>query len=187
MSFMDDVVRLLQRSNCIKLGRFVLSSGNESRIYIDLRALLSHPKEFKSLIKLCDEAVDKMDFDILAGVESSGIPLATILALEREKPMIYVRKEVKDHGLRKRIEGDVRPGVKALVIDDVATTGASLERAVRTLRSEGLMVSDAFVVIDREEGAGDKLAELGVKLSSLVTLSQITSRLKKLEEEPEGG
>jgi len=181
------VVELLQRSNCIKLGRFILSSGSESKIYIDLRALLSHPKEFKSLVKICDKIVEKMNFDILAGVESSGIPLATALALEQEKPMIYVRKEAKDHGLRKRIEGDVQPGVKALVVDDVATTGASLEGAVRALRSEGLTVSDAFVIVDRGEGAGERLAGLNVKLSSLITLNQITSRLKKSEKELEGG
>jgi len=180
MSSIGEVVKILSRSNCIKLGNFVLSSGGESKIYIDLRAILSHPRELKSLVKLCCRVVGELEFDILAGVESSGIPLATALALELEKPMIYVRKEAKGHGLRKKVEGDVQPGAKALIVDDVATTGSSIEDAAKALRSEGLLVSDAFVVVDREEGADERLAKQGVRLSSLTTLSRITSMLDNL-------
>jgi len=178
MSCIGEVIELLKRSNCVKLGRFVLSSGAESSIYIDLRSILSHPREFKLLVKLCSKSIENLSFDILAGIESSGIPLATALALEHEKPMIYVRKEAKGHGLGKRIEGDVPPGAKALVIDDVATTGGSIESAVKALRSEALTVSDAFVVVDREEGARERLGGLGVRLSSLITLSQLISGLE---------
>ena len=95
--------------------------------------------------------------------------------------MIYVRKEVKQHGLRKQVEGDFKPGLKALLIDDVATTGSSLLKAVEALRSEGIQVYDAFVVVDRGEGAKEKLAGVGVRLNSLITLGQILSRLKLME------
>lgn len=178
------MIELLRKSNCIKLGRFVLSSGAESSIYIDLRSILSHPREFKRLVKLCSKSIESLSFDILAGIESSGIPLATALALEHEKPMIYVRKETKAHGLGKRIEGDVLSNGKVLIIDDVATTGSSIELAVKALRSEGLVVSDAYVVVDREEGAKERLGNLGVRLSSLVTLSQLTSGLEAAGGDP---
>ena len=98
--------------------------------------------------------------------------------------MIYVRKETKAHGLGKRIEGDISSEGKALIIDDVATTGSSIESAVKALRSEGLMVSDAFVVVDREEGARERLDNLGVRLNSLITLSQLTSGLEAAGGDP---
>lgn len=179
MSSEPRLVEILKRANCIKLGRFVLSSGGESTIYIDLRSILSHPREFRALAELSTTAIRGLRFDILAGVESSGIPLATALALLLEKPMIYVRKEAKAHGTRRLIEGDFRPGLRALLIDDVATTGSSLERAVSALRSEGLEVEDAFVVVDRGEGARERLAALGVRLTSMITLSQLLSSLER--------
>ena len=184
MSCIGEVIELLRRSNCIKLGKFVLSSGAESSIYIDLRSILSHPREFKLLVKLCSKSIENLNFDILAGIESSGIPLATALALEHEKPMIYVRKEAKAHGLAKRIEGDIFLDGRALIIDDVATTGSSIESAVKALRSEGLAVSDAFVVVDREEGARERLDSIGVRLSSLITLSQLVSGLEAAGGDP---
>ena len=177
MSYIDELTALLRRSNCVKSGEFTLSSGRRSRIYIDLRSILSHPREFKKLISLCSQAIGEIEFEMLAGVESSGIPLATALALENELPMIYVRREAKAHGLGKIVEGDFEPGRRVLVVDDVATTGSSLARAVEALRSAGLLVSDAFVVVDRREGAGEKLAALNVKLTPLATVDQILSRL----------
>ncbi len=178
---MNEIAEILRRANCVKIGRFILSSGGESTIYIDLRAILSHPVEFKTLAELCAQSVKGIDFEIVAGVESSGIPLATALALIMEKPMMYVRKEAKFHGTQKLIEGDFLPGLRALVLDDVATTGSSLERAVSALRSEGLVIEDAFVVVDREEGARERLARLGVRLTSMITLSQLISILGRLE------
>ncbi|MEM4498406.1 MAG: phosphoribosyltransferase family protein, partial [Nitrososphaerota archaeon] len=99
-----------------------------------------------------------------------------------DKPMVYVRKEAKSHGTRRLIEGDFSPGLKALIVDDVATTGSSLERAASALRSEGLVVESAFVIVDREEGARERLEHLGIKLFSMTTLSQLTSMMGGLRE-----
>ncbi|MCL7385995.1 MAG: orotate phosphoribosyltransferase [Thaumarchaeota archaeon] len=178
MSCACEVAEILRSANCVKIGKFILSSGGESTIYIDLRSVISHPREFRMLVELCARRIRELDFEVLAGVESSGIPLATALALIMERPMIYVRKEQKTHGMRKLIEGDFMPGMKTLIVDDVATTGSSLEKAVSALRSEGLVVEDAFVVVDREEGAGERLEKLGVRLYSMITLSQLTSLLE---------
>ncbi|MEM2846301.1 MAG: orotate phosphoribosyltransferase [Nitrososphaerota archaeon] len=182
MSYAREVAEILGRAGCVKIGKFILSSGRESTIYIDLRAVLSHPREFRALAELCARRISKLDFEILAGIESSGIPLATALALITDKPMVYVRKEAKSHGTRRLIEGDFSPGLKALIVDDVATTGSSLERAASALRSEGLVVESAFVVVDREEGARERLEHLGIKLLSMTTLSQLTSMMSGLRE-----
>jgi orotate phosphoribosyltransferase len=178
MSYAREVAEILRSANCVKIGRFILSSGGESTIYIDMRSVISHPREFRALVELCARRIRALDFEMLAGVESSGIPLATALALIMEKPITYVRKEQKAHGTRKLIEGDFALGMRALIVDDVATTGSSLEKAVSALRSEGLVVEDAFVVVDREEGAGERLEKLGVRLYSMITLSQLTSLLE---------
>ena len=125
-------------------------------------------------------------FDLVCGVESSGIPLATAISLYLEKPLIYVRKGRKGHGLGKLIEGDYREGALALLVDDVATTGNSLVHGVKALRSEGLRVQEAFVLVDREQGALEALTNLGVKLRRLTSLSAIVSSLfrsKKIGKE----
>ncbi|HFC49558.1 MAG TPA: orotate phosphoribosyltransferase, partial [Thermofilum sp.] len=92
---------------------------------------------------------------------------------EMKKPLIYVRKERKEHGTKKIIEGDFKPGAKVLVVDDVATTGGSILRAVNALRSAGLVVEHALVVVDRLEGAEEALSRVGVRLFSLVTLKDL--------------
>ncbi len=102
-----------------------------------------------------------------------GLPLATGVALRLGRPLIYVRKDRKDHGTMKQLEGDYNQGQRVLLIDDVATTGGSLIEAARILRSSGLEVAEALVVVDREEGAREALRSEGIELYSLTTLKRI--------------
>lgn len=183
----DRIIDILVSLGCVKFGDFVLSSGKRSNVYVDLRKVISHPREFAELVKLSSPMVSRLPFDLLAGVESGGIPFATAFSLRLMKPLIYVRKEPKDHGLKKMIEGEYLLGSRVLVIDDVSTTGNSIARAVETLRMNGLEVSDAFVLVEREEGAAEKLASMNVKLHSAVTLREVMSRsLADIRERAEG-
>ena len=167
------VAELLKRIGAVKFGEFVLSSGKKSNVYVDLRKLPSYPEAFREIVWAMAERAGKIDFDLLCGVAVGGLPLATAVAYEMGKPLIYVRKERKEHGTKKIIEGDFKPGAKVLVVDDVATTGGSILRAVNALRSAGLVVEHALVVVDRLEGAEGALRRAGVMLLSLVTLKDL--------------
>lgn len=175
----DRLAEILISTNCVKFGEFILSSGAKSNVYIDMRKIISHPAEFTEIIHISTRVIHNLKFNILAGVESGGIPFATALAIELKKPLIYVRKESKTHGLKKLIEGEYKEGDTVLVIDDVSTTGNSIARAVEALRSSEIVVSDAFVIVDREEGAREKLEQMNVRLHSLITLREVLSSISK--------
>ncbi len=182
MSLKNRVIEILLSIGCVKFGEFILSSGIKSNVYVDLRRIISYPREFKEIALISSEFLRNLEFDVIAGVESSGIPLATSLSLFLSKPLIYVRKESKNHGLKKMIEGEYSQGQKILVVDDVSTTGSSIIKAVETLRSNGLRVSEAFVIVDRGEGAVERLREIDVNLKYIVTLEELLGKLKERGE-----
>ncbi|RLF20816.1 MAG: orotate phosphoribosyltransferase [Thermoprotei archaeon] len=173
------VIIALYKANCIRIGRFKLTSGMISPIYIDLRALPSYPEIFRLIVKASKDVISNMNFDIVCGIATGGIPLATALAYEMKKPMIYIRKEAKGHGTQRLIEGDFRKGASVILVDDVATTGGTLIRAIKALKKEGLAVENAFVIVDREQGAREKLMREGVRLHYLVTLKEIVAYLNE--------
>lgn len=168
-----EVARALLRAGCLLQGEFKLSSGSVSRFYVDVRRVYSHPSEAKLIANALAEAARKLCCDVVAGVESGGIPLATMVAFILDKPLVYVRKKPKEHGTQKMIEGDPDVRGVAVVVDDVATTGSSILRAVNALREAGFTVRDALVVVDRGEGAAQSLERTGVELHALLTLKEL--------------
>jgi orotate phosphoribosyltransferase len=169
----------LAKHNCVLIGEFKLSSGVTSPYYIDLRTVPSHPKLFDLVTNAYVAALKtlKLDFDRIAGVATAGVPIATLVAHKLEKPFLYVRKEEKAHGTKGLVEGIVNSGDSVLIVDDVATTGGSLQRAVEALRERGGEVKHVVVLIDREQGAGKNLAAKGIKLISLMTSSKLIEEL----------
>ena len=168
-----EVARALLRAGCLLQGEFRLSSGGVSRFYVDVRRVYSHPSEAKLVASALAEVASKLGCDIVAGVESGGIPLATMVAFILEKPLVYVRKKPKEHGTQRMIEGDLDVKGVAVIVDDVATTGSSILRAIGALREAGLSVRDALVVVDRGEGAAQALEKGGVKLHALLALREL--------------
>lgn len=168
---------LLVESGVVLRGRFKLSSGKVSDIYIDARRLLGMPRYFHAIVSLLkDTFLSNVDVDAIIGVATGGIAWAAALGFIKEMPIGYVRPKAKEHGLGRVVEG-VEPPARALLIDDVATTGGSLASAVEALRHEGFTVDSAVVIVDREEGARNRLEEIGVELRSLTRLSCIRSFL----------
>jgi len=177
----EEACKLLARIGAVKFGVFKLTSGKTSPYYIDLRLVPSFPDAFKFIrdiyVNMLKEELGLDAFDRIAGVPTSGIPFAAVVAFSLEKPFLYVRKEVKKHGRERRVEGVLRPGDRVVLLDDLITTGKTLSDAARAIRLEGGVVEHAFVLIDREEGGREALSEAGVKLHAFMTVREMAKTL----------
>jgi uridine monophosphate synthetase len=112
-------------------------------------------------------------FDRMAALPYAALPIATAISLQSGWPMIYPRKEVKDYGTRAEIEGAFSVGERVVVIDDLATTGGSKFEAIDRLAAAGLKVNDVAVLVDRQSGAGEALANAGYRLHAVFTLLEL--------------
>ena len=181
MEFVKEFATFLHEKGAIKFGDFTLASGKKSSYYIDLRLVPSFPHQFRKMIKhLQNEIAEKVgldDFDSLVSVPTGGLVIASALAIEIVKPLIYVRTKAKDYGTTKMVEGHFNKDMKVLMIDDVATTGGSVINAIKSLKEEGIKISDAFVIVNRMEGASDNLQAEGVKMHQLTDVMEIAQNL----------
>ena len=117
--------------------------------------------------------------DKICGVPYAALPIATVVSMQTNMPMLIKRKEVKSYGTKKLIEGKFSAGDKVLLIEDVITTGESLVETIKELESEGLIIEQILVVLDREQGGTERLAGKGYKIKSLFTISSVISILLK--------
>lgn len=166
----------------LRFGRFTLASGKKTTYYLDVRIIPSFPDVYSLVIDAYRAAamgVGEATFDVVAGVATAGVTMSSPLAFVMKKPMLYVRKEDKGHGLGKLVEGTARRGSKVLVLDDVATTGGSIVSAAEALRREGFVVERALVLVDRLEGGSEKLSSAGVKLVSVADVKELAEELYK--------
>lgn len=181
MEFVKEFATFLYQKGVIKFGDFTLASGKKSSYYVDLRLVPSYPHQFRAMIKhLQNNIIDNTgldQFDSLVSVPTGGLIIASALAIETVKPLIYVRSKPKDYGTSKSVEGQIAKGMKVVMIDDVATTGGSVVNAIKSLRESDIVIEDAYVIVNRMEGAEEILKELGVKMHSLVNIIQITQAL----------
>ncbi|MEM4699542.1 MAG: orotate phosphoribosyltransferase [Candidatus Nezhaarchaeales archaeon] len=170
----EEAALLLYEVGAILFGSFKLSSGLESPYYIDMRLVPSYPQAFDRLCDMyCRVVVEEVGgFDRVAGVPTAGVPFATLVAYKLRRPLIYVRKQQKLHGQLKMVEGLLNPGDKVLLVDDLVSTGDSALRTVRAVREAGGVVEDVVVLIDREQGARELLAEEGVELHALMKVTE---------------
>ena len=190
MEFVKEFVTFLHQKEIIKFGDFTLASGKSSSYYVDLRLVPSYPHEFRMMIKYLEnqitEDIGLENFESIVSVPTGGLVIGSALAIETVKPLIYVRSKPKDYGTSKSIEGKIHDGMKVVMIDDVATTGGSVVNAIESLTEANVTIKDAYVIVDRMEGADKALAELGVKMHSILNILQIAEVLyeqKMIDEE----
>jgi uridine monophosphate synthetase len=157
----------------IQFGRFRLHSGRESRIYIDLRVLVSFPGALRQASTAYRAVLEPLDYDLLAATPLAGLPIGTALCLDMGRPLIYPRKTAKSYGTGKDIEGRWSVGQTAVVIDDLITSGDSILETIATLKAAGLKVYDAVVLVDREQGGRQMLAEQGYRLHAVMTIRDL--------------
>ena len=183
MSKRDRLFHLI-REKALKRGEFILSSGKRSSYYLDLRAITLDPEGSFLAASLILEKLSKenLKVDAIGGPTLGADPIVgAVLALSynQRKPLrgFIVRKERKKYGTKNLIEGSLNAGDKVLVIDDVATTGASLLKAIKEVENFGYKILETWVIVDREEGAKDKLKAEGYSLFSFYTMSEFLNDL----------
>jgi uridine monophosphate synthetase len=174
----------LLEAGCIKFGEFTLKSGLKSPFYIDLRLLIAYPRLLGQVAAAYLPLLAELQFDRLAGLPYAAIPIATAISLAGNYPMIYPRKEVKAYGTKAGIEGEYHPGETAVVIDDLATTGGSKFEAIQKLTGAGLVVKDVVVLVDRQSGAKESLAEAGYAFHAVLTIGQMLAHWEKTGKVP---
>ncbi len=163
----------LLSAGCIKFGEFTLKSGLTSPIYIDLRQIITYPKLLEQIGQAYLPILKELKFDRIAWLPYAAIPIATAISLAGNYPMIYPRKEAKSYGTKAEIEGEYHAGETAVIIDDLATTGGSKFEAIEKLTDAGLIVKDVVVLVDRQSGAKESLAQAGYSMYAVLTISQL--------------
>jgi len=181
VEFVKEFATFLHEKGAIKFGDYTLASGKKSSYYIDLRLVPSFPHQFRKMVKhLQNDIIENIgleNFDSLVSVPTGGLVIASALAIETVKPLIYVRSKPKDYGTSKLIEGSISKDMKVLMIDDVATSGGSVVNAIKDLKQEGVTITDAYVIVNRMEGASQALELEGVKMHQLTDIMEITKSL----------
>ncbi len=167
----------LHRIGAVRFGDFVLKDGRHSPFYVDLRVLIAHPAVLRTVAHEMLACTAALRFDHLAGIPYAGLPIAVAMSLESGRPLVYPRKEAKTYGTRRQVEGVFKPGDRALVVDDVITTGGAKLEAIEPLRQAGLVVEDIIVVVDRQQSGAEALANAGVKLHSVMKIQTLLDSL----------
>jgi uridine monophosphate synthetase len=172
----------LLEAGCIKFGEFTLKSGLQSPIYIDLRQIITYPKLLEQIGAAYLPLLKDLRFDRIAGLPYAAIPIATVISLQGNYPMIYPRKEAKTYGTKAEIEGEYHTGETVVIIDDLATTGGSKFEAIEKLTGVGLIVKDVVVLIDRQSGAKESLEQAGYSMHAVLTITQLMDCWEQTEK-----
>ena len=174
----------------LKIGavKFVLDnpitfkSGIVSPVYVDNRIFPFNPSEWQTVIEGFAELIqtNNLNAEIIAGVEAAGIPHSSALGFLLKKPSVFVRKQAKDHGTKKLVEGGNVSGRKVVLVEDLVSTGISSLSAVEMLRQEGAVVSDCLVIVSYGfTSAKQAFKDAGVKMHSLTSFPVILEEAKK--------
>jgi orotate phosphoribosyltransferase len=164
------LIDALRDADAVQFGEFELAHGGTSDYYVDKYRFETDPR---CLSLIAEAFADRLEDVTLAGVALGAVPLVAVTSVETGLPYVIARKQAKEYGTANRIEGRLEEGAEVVVLEDIATTGQSAVDAAEALREAGATVERALVVVDRQEGAADLLADHGVDLAALVTADDL--------------
>lgn len=157
-------------------------SGMLSPVYVDNRRLIFWPQHWRTVIEAFEQIIGEMNlqFDVLAGIETGGIPHCSALAYVIQKPSVIIRKQAKEHGTRSRVEGGDVEGRNVLLIEDMVTTGGSSLAGVEGLRDAGALVSDCVAITSYGFAMSEQAFKvLGVRLHVLAGFRTIAQEARR--------
>jgi orotate phosphoribosyltransferase len=167
-------LREIIRAYSLKIGQFTLTSGRQSTYLFQLRQTTLLPEGAALIGEIIVDYMRRHGITAIGGLELGAVPLvASVAAVSHLKnypiDAFFVRKAQKEHGARERVDGHLRVGSEVLMVDDVATTGGSILKAIEGMRSEhpDADCRRALAVVDREEGAAQNLADAGIRLAAI--------------------
>jgi len=176
-SFIDGLYEI----GCVKFGEFILSSGLKTPVYFDLRLIVSYPKILNQAANLIRRYIEKnkLEYDLICGVPYGAFAVATALSLQVDKPMIFKRKEVKDYGCKKMVEGSYKDGDSCLLIEDVVVYGTSIIETSECLRQYNLKVNHTITLLDREQGGPENVHDHNIRFHSILKASDLLNYLHR--------
>ncbi|KAF5306915.1 hypothetical protein FQA39_LY00145 [Lamprigera yunnana] len=164
----------------VKFGDYVTKLDLKTPIYIDLRLLVSYPKLIDFASNLLVDYIRKLPkVDIICGVPYAALPFASAVSMKLNIPMVMRRKEAKEYGLKKMIEGTFKEGDVCLIIEDVVTSGSSILETVVDLNNAGIKCTQTVVLMYREQGGKDILKNQGITMHSLLNVTQLMKYLRE--------
>ncbi|MFC1646870.1 orotate phosphoribosyltransferase [Patescibacteria group bacterium] len=178
-NYKEQLILDLHTIEAIKFGEFKLKSGLLSPYYLDLRMLVSYPYLLELTAEVFWETLRVLSFDIVVGVPYTAIPIATAISLKHNQTTVFVRKEAKDYGTKRLLEGAFHPGQIAIVVDDVISDGKSKIETITPLKEAGLTVNDIVVLLDRDQGGVELIKRHGYNCHSIFNVNQIFETLLK--------
>lgn len=205
MTHARSIAQILLESKAVSLNPsqpFQYSSGLTSPIYCDNRVLISYPLYRKIIVKGLAECIHQqaLTCHVIAGTATAGIPWAAWLAEILNKPLVYVRSKAKQHGTGKQIEGHLKRGQQAIIIEDLISTGGSVINCAQALRQAGATVTDCLAIFNYElpqsqhalaqaELTCHNLCEITSLLATAVELNAITVQEQEIvmqwQQQPE--
>jgi orotate phosphoribosyltransferase len=167
----EELIRLLKECGAIQFGRFVLTSGATSDYYIDIKKASTKPEILKRIAE--EMSTHTEGYDLIAGMELGAVPLIVALSLETGIPYVIIRKEKREHGTQKQIEGSDVKNKRVLIVEDVTTSGGSVIKTIQILREHDAKLDKVIVVVDRESGAREQIQKLGLCFVPLLSVHDI--------------
>jgi orotate phosphoribosyltransferase len=165
------------REHAVVIGEVTLTSGRKAQYYVDAKRAILRPDGFRALGELVAEEAGLVGATAVGGMTMGADPVAcAALAAGAPVKAFFVRKDRKQHGLQRWIEGpELEPGERCLIVEDVVTTGGSTLKAIERVREEGLQVAGVVSVLDRLEGGADAIREAagGAPYAPLTTIDEV--------------